>query len=840
MTQGSAARLEKQYARKMVRWVPPAAAFCFAVLICCTGFALSGVYPFGDRSALIIDGVHQYLGFYEELSRQLGQGWDWTFSGHAMGYSFFNLFSYYLSSPFNLLILLLMRVLAVNEAVTVAVLCKVGLTGACMAWYVGRRIPERGEIAVCAGCMYALSNYVLGYYSNLMWLDCVLLLPVLAWTIEELVERGRWRRYTLVLGYCIFSNYYIGFLLCVFSVLYYATVFWSAEVRQDGWYRSGLRFAGASLLGGGLAAVLLVPAVFAIAKTPAAGDAGLPSIAGTYGSLWEQLGRLLFHTAPFATSADQSAVNLYCGCAVILLLALFLCNRSIPWRRRAALGGLLLLYFAGFHVQVLNLLFHGLHRPVGLPNRFAFLFLFLLLKAAAEGWARASALDKRRFMAGLAASVLLCTVVGVQTWEWRTILSVGLIVLYAALLAKELFSRPDKRRRVPARVWPVLLGVLILCEIGVHGVAGLIHNGTAGRDRYINSGAELQQALRAQQAGEEYRTVIVNPMLRNEELMYGLNGAAMFSSTNTRRMQTWMEAMGFETGANRFQYTGGTEVMDMLLGVRYLVCRDGLNLGSAYPKVYEGKYVTVYENPRALADGYLVDAGVQDFTLEGQNPFDIQNALLDRMGCGGLYRTSAVWPLPGTANGRAVFALSLRGGEHSYLWLDGREPSDVTVNGRVQRSNHWNNRFLDLGYSDSDRLVQVEVDGPVTGALLGTVTPAQLDAVYQTLSRQQLTLERGRGTITADRDGVLFFRSFYDEGIHVQVDGQEVRTLDLQGMLGIALPRGVHTVTVTYETPGLPAGAACSAVSLCVLLLFPDRKHLAARRGGRRWGGWRS
>ena len=155
--------------------------FFFPVLVCCVGFAVMGVFPFGSRSALIIDGVHQYLGFYEELLHQIGQGMQWTFSGHAMGYSFYSLFSYYLSSPFNLLVLLLMQVMYVNEAVTLVVLIKIGLTGSCMAWYVQRKMPERGQVSVCIGCMFALSNYVLGYYSNLMWLDCVMLLPVLAW-----------------------------------------------------------------------------------------------------------------------------------------------------------------------------------------------------------------------------------------------------------------------------------------------------------------------------------------------------------------------------------------------------------------------------------------------------------------------------------------------------------------------------------------------------------------------------------------------------------------------------------------------------------------------------------
>jgi hypothetical protein len=41
----------------------------------------------------------------------------------------------------------------------------------------------------------------MGYYSNVMWLDCIMLLPVLAYLIEQLVNTGKWKGYCLVLGY---------------------------------------------------------------------------------------------------------------------------------------------------------------------------------------------------------------------------------------------------------------------------------------------------------------------------------------------------------------------------------------------------------------------------------------------------------------------------------------------------------------------------------------------------------------------------------------------------------------------------------------------------------------
>ena len=99
-------------------------AFLFPVLIFTLGFALKGVYPFGENSALVVDGVHQYTAFYRELSEQLGKGAGWTWSAHAMGYNFYGLFCYYLCSPFSFLILLFMKFMYVNEAVTAVILIK--------------------------------------------------------------------------------------------------------------------------------------------------------------------------------------------------------------------------------------------------------------------------------------------------------------------------------------------------------------------------------------------------------------------------------------------------------------------------------------------------------------------------------------------------------------------------------------------------------------------------------------------------------------------------------------------------------------------------------------------
>lgn len=61
----------------------------------------------------------------------------------------------------------------------------------------------------------------------------------------------------------------------------------------------------------------------------------------------------------FVKSGEQGDVNLYCGCAVLLFAGMYFFNKEIRIVEKIVLGLLIVLYFAGFHVTMLNLLFHG-------------------------------------------------------------------------------------------------------------------------------------------------------------------------------------------------------------------------------------------------------------------------------------------------------------------------------------------------------------------------------------------------------------------------------------------------------------------------------------------------
>ena len=137
---------------------------------------------------------------------------------------------------------------------------------------------------------------------------------------------------------------------------------------------------------------------------------------------------------------------------------------------------------------------------MGMPNRFAFVFIFLILKTASEGWRRIGKLTKKELVAGTAVSLLFCAVSGLKEGNVKVLGTVGLILLYFSLLAEKTglyeasrMPEPEKlRRRMPWQTW---LSILLLCEIGFHGFFSICNNGTANRTVYEDSGKELRQVM---------------------------------------------------------------------------------------------------------------------------------------------------------------------------------------------------------------------------------------------------------------------------------------------------------------------------------------------------------
>jgi uncharacterized membrane protein YfhO len=180
------------------------------VLITVLAFAVTGIYPFGDGQIAVIDMYHQYVPFLSELQLKLQSGGNlfYTWNG-AAGSNFWNLMAYYCASPLNLL-LVLFPAKYIMEATAFILLIKIGLSGSFMTMYLKHVDNKCNMLTVAFASLYALSSYVMGYYWCIMWMDAVMLLPLIMLGLNKLIDDGRFVMYTVALALTVFSNYYMA------------------------------------------------------------------------------------------------------------------------------------------------------------------------------------------------------------------------------------------------------------------------------------------------------------------------------------------------------------------------------------------------------------------------------------------------------------------------------------------------------------------------------------------------------------------------------------------------------------------------------------------------------
>jgi uncharacterized membrane protein YfhO len=612
--------------------------------------ALRGWAPFGPHSVVLADMRNQYISFFAYLQGVLrGQNSLLYSLAKSPGGNMWDLAATYLFSPVNLLAGLFPAA-RLPEALLCVVTLKTGLCGLTCALFLCARAedgpPFATPVTVALSTAYALSGYTTRYFSNVMWLDGVILLPLVALGLRRLFAgRSPWL-YLFSLAGALITHYYIGYMLCLFSALAFALGCLAGAPRRHtlAWLgrRAGL-FTLASLGAAGLAAFVLLP-VFASLSSDSKASLGvlqsLAALRGTDGA--PRLGILSgLLTVPLATEQDAfpAIPALFCGAGTTALTGLYFLNTQIRWREKLAAALLLFALITSFHDPGLNLIWHGFNSPMGFPYRNAFLFPFCAVALAGRCWARRG--GTRRWhglaiavaFAGLALLIARREGFDAAALPWRALdvaLVAGCCLLITCGKRRPACGDPAPRARAVA-AWGL---ALILCahlllqgELTIRRIqAGTFQMNRAAIANRITQNTALAQAIRDRDGGL-YRMEL--PLLNaDDSLALGYPGLSNFSSVARQGPLALFGALGYSSnGISTILYSPHTGIAaDSLLGLRYLALENTPPQTDWRPLFTQGK-ATVYENPYALPLVFAADAEVMRACLPTDTPFEAVNRL---------------------------------------------------------------------------------------------------------------------------------------------------------------------------------------------------------------------
>lgn len=790
-------------------------------------YAIFGVFPFGDKTVLVMDLNGQYADFMMYYRRVLLGGDSLFYSlTKEMGGNVFGLFSYYLSSPFTLLMLFFPNEV-MPEGVAVITILKIAASGLTFSVFLRNVFKNNSISIVLFSCAYALMTYSMHYSMCIMWLDGVIWLPIVLLGVERIMDGKSPLMMLAAYTVTMISNYYTAYMTTLFTVIYfcYRYAVRGGEKSAKDFFKKLLRTAIAGALGVLLSVVLLFPTFMDILQGKLAGGGGYSPnefLNGGITNIWRRL-----FIGQYDSITNSGTPNIFCGVLCGLMTGAYFFNPKIKVRAKIAALCVYAVMFVSFFIQKIDIVWHIFQYPSWYPYRYAYTFNFFSVMIAFLGFINIDIASIKWTALGASAyaALMICARIfadGMLTNKSLALLTLIAILVYAAavLCLRALRGRGQN-------VLCALLIALTCAELIINGyftICGLNKEHTyQSRSGYAKEAGVVKSAVDYVNAHDSglYRMEKTIARTDNDSMSFGYNGMTHYSSTYNSNVVGFNSKMGMLQEYILIRYLGSTVITDSILGVKYVV--SDYNVNDAYETVTETDDYTIYENPYVLPLGFAANASaikspsyVSDY-IENQNLF-----------ASSLLGVSPAKSVASSAGGAAEFTAGLDASY--YIEVNEKYDGDITltVNGG-KKSCEYGKRGKKIFYI-GDYKTGDNVRAELENDLSMNVYSVDTDTLGRACSEKRrdggfnVTKHTGteiEGTCTLGGNEILFTTIPYEKGWSAYVDGKKVPTQCAQGVfLAVDAGEGEHSVTLRYRVPGFAGAAAVSALAVVLAALF--------------------
>lgn len=805
------------------------------------------IIPWGDNMYLRSDCYHQYAPFYKELYRKLTEGGSFQFSWNiGMGVNFTAIYAYYLASPVNLLLGLLPEGVLLHT-MDFLIVFKTALAGYTCAYYLSRHFNTKSVTVGAVSVFYALSSYMAAFSWNIMWLDCIILLPIIVLGLEKLFSEGKYKLYTISLGIAIFTNYYIAIMICIFLVIYFLYLMFtkSSSHKITYYIKKMLSFGFFSLLAGGIGAIMFIPEMYALGYT-VSGDFSFPEMWTNYFSILDMMSRSLIDIPVSIFSAHDP--NLYCTVAVFIMVPVYCMCSRVPLKERIGKMALLAIFLVSFNTNIPNYIWHGFHFPNSLPARESFIYIFLLVAICYEALIHLKDMTKKQVygaFAGAVAVILLIEKLYVgNDYSFEIIyMSLSFLVFYMVLIGA------FKSRNTKNSFLVYLLFVVCIAEATISSDHEESYK-TTSYSAYIEDNEAIERLIDGVAKNDDgfYRIEKLSRKTKNDAAWNDYHGISIFSSMTNGHFTDYLGSLGFEKSTNAYSYYGFTPFTSALLDVKYVISNQFM-ADSEWYTLYDYDENTsryIYRVNYALPIGFMLPKDFnKEFAMTGNNPFAIQN---DFAAIATGYENMFSY-IPASSTGTTCsFTVEEDSDVYVYVTTYVEQISFVasSPDGETVASNSFSGlnhrQVCHFGKLPAGTSVTVNTTDTSASSLqlyAYSFNKDTFDNIYGALYSQGLEVTEYddtyiKGEITASKDGLMYLSIVYDKGWSAYIDGNEVEISSIKdALLAVPVPAGTHTIELKYRTDGLLEGGALTALAvviLVVIIIFEERlKGLAAK-----------
>lgn len=834
-------------------------AFIIPMLIMVLLYMIVGIYPFGSKTVLTVDLQNQYVEFFSAFKDIVQNGGNIFYSfSKTLGGNMYGLICYYLLSPFNIILLLFSKANIIDAVFLINVL-KIGFCGLTSFIYFDKTFKYKTSVSFMFSICYSLMAYNIVYSQNIMWLDGVIWLPIVFLGIDKLLNKKP-ILFFISLTISIFSNYYIGYMTCIASLIYfiyklYLKNNYKFSVKKD--IKEILYFFKYTLLSVGVTAIIIIPSIFSLlaGKVSSSLSEFIPK--QTY-AFFDLLSK--FYLGSFKNSDLSGGTPIvYVSVIMIFLLFLYFVNKKIDYKEKKASAILLSVFFISFTFYSVDLIWHTFQHPAGFSYRYSFIFDFVLLIIAYKSYININKIDKDKLFKFLIISFIITIAVDKFVYTQQSFYKI--IGTFVLLLIYSLYFYYRKNKNLN-----IFIIILVIIEMFINSLLVVVNIKYFSRNEYVdfvNNYSEIINSIKKDDSSF-YRLESETNYSTNDPMLLNYNGISHFSSTYESKNN---KLLGDYLGIfNRFyitNYLGSTPVTNSLFNIKYVLSKRKL---SYYQLLKTENNINLYKNNNYLPFMFMVDGNVLDMKLNKLEPFNNQNLILNTMTNTNenvfeynnfnitlnnvkqnekvtKYKEYKKVNLNRDASITFDINVEYDGLLYAYISSDYNKKVDILLNGEsiidTEEENSYRYNILELGnYKKGDKvsleIILLEDDLKITDYIFSTFNETEFKEKINLLnSNDSFKIEEFKtnyikGKINVSNSNQILYTSIpVDNGWNIYIDGRKVEyDVIMDTFIGLTLDSGEHTIEFEYIPRGFTSGMCVSMLSIALLgyAIYSERK----------------
>lgn len=802
-------------------------------------YASKKIAPFGNNSMLDVDFYHQYGPLLNELYDRVKAGESLIYSFNTGGgIPFYRNFMNYLSSPFNI-ILFLFKKENIVMAYSIIIAIKTIFSAGFMSIFLKKSFKKDGPLLVVFSLLYAFSGYFCAYYWNIMWLDGMVFLPLIILGINKIIDEDDFLLYIISLSVMLFANYFIAYMICIFSVFYFLGLFWYRKnFNFKNLLKKFLMFFSSSLLAGGLVCFLLLPLFYSLTSISATG--GTFPLNETSFSFNNFLFNHLTGVNRTVFASDVLPLpNVYPGMITLVFTVLLFISKKINIRFKIICFLSLLFFYLSFNQTSLDFIWHAFHVPNDLPWRYSFIYTFILITLAYYISTRLQEISLFKICISFAVVLLLTLMASKLGFEnindKRVIICVVILMMYFTII---ILIKNVKYNKL---YYLLIMISMFECIYGININWNINHD----IKTFMSDKLPYQKLIKdiKKEDNSLYRIEKTDTLTLNDGAWYDYYSMSTFSSMAYESVAKFQRSFGQGgNNINSYYYTDyQTPIYNTIFNVKYILGKHIENDYYVPIKTEENYNLTAYKYFSSIA--FAVNHDIKNYNLSSYMPFlnqsnfvnlstnindvfikvpikEVSNATLSNTE--GEYN----YNLTGEKD-EITIILDSNSGKNLYLYVGGDKVNSFSVNDEYYSLTSDEYYVVDVGKQNNECNIKINLSDHNAGMLYLYAYEVNDDAFmkfYNQINKEKLNVTKYsdtviEGSITVGKNKTIFTSIAYDEGWSVYVDSKRVKTYKIaDSYMGFDISPGKHKIKLVYYPKMMKTGLVLSFISLIVII----------------------